>query len=904
MKQLIADCSPDFYQVIKGMTYEDLLIAGDKIIFTVQKYFNRACYRGTPFGAFAAVGLTVLRNGQSTALINEEPLIHTYPDWSESEKTDTTNVHLRDNVYLFSNSSYYIVQDEIRFLQRQLSDLQLAAIDYHRDIELILQACATPITPGHLQDHLNCSINSDDLDELVSSLIDAQLLITSQHSNIIGTDYFQRIGHIPAYHENDYLIAERKMTSGGFDKEIFGNLPDLAGILARLMPVNEPQELSNFKNAFLRRFEQAEIPIMLALDPEVGVGYGNQEQSIDADQLETLVGLASERLADANAQLREQLLKTILKHTGSYVIKLEELKELEANTGGIQMLPNSIAATCTVTDDLLWLDMMGGASAVSMSGRFALGIPYIEHYCREIAADEQAANPDVLFFDVGYTKEGKVDNVNRRPAIYDLQLNILNYDTSPHPLSLTDIYLSVQMDRVVLRSRSLNKRILPRMASAYNYRRSDLSVFRLLMDIQTQDVQTNLTFKLPHFLSGLLFYPRIQYKNIVVSPASWSLPVAELRATATAAERILFLKSWLSLRLQTTHIKTGKGDQTLCMDINVDDDLALLAGICLKEAAVLVEEAQLPKKGIVQDPTGAVYLPQVVIALQHQQRVVAPLTTAQEQFPAIAKSRLILLGSNWLYFQIFCPVYRSDQILDKIAGYVEDIRHQLRKWFFIRYDDAGPHIRLRLMLKNRSVTYTLINELSQLLKAELESGIVSDIKLCTYRPEVHRYYSEQMEAVESHFFVDSEFVISMIGELLSDNDRYRLCMDLYQSVESSGAIRYSALEHLTIKMTESYNNEHYIKQEQFKAINSRFRTFRQYLSPSLSLTSTALHERLKQSFIATILLYPALIRPKIFADLLHMHVNRLFSSHQRIHEMIFYNFLMAMQKNKRYQSTA
>ncbi|ULT38780.1 lantibiotic dehydratase [Niabella defluvii] len=794
----------------------------------------------------------------------------------------------------FTNSSYYVVQDEIRFLQRRESDLQLAAIDYQRDIEIILQNCATPITPDQLQIRLSETVDSNLLDELIPALLDIQLLLTSQHSNIIGTDYFQRICHLAKPWENSYLIAERKIIEGGFNKKIFCNLPDLAGILSRIMPVHEPPELSNFKNAFLRRFEQAEIPIMLALDPEIGVGYGDQEQAIDASHLETLVGLTPEKVVDINAPLNEQLFRKLLEHAGSYVIDIEALK---ADIGGIQDLPNSIAATCTVTDDLLWLDMIGGASATSMSGRFALAVPEIENYCHKIAADEQAANPNVLFFDVGYSKEGKVDNVNRRPVIYDLQLNILNYDTSPQPLSLTDIYVSVQMDKVVLRSRSLNKRLLPRMASAYNYRRSDLSVFRLFMDIQNQGIQTNLTFKLPNFLNGLQFYPRIQYKNIIVSPATWRLPVKELRAL-DKGERTYFLQSWLSLRVQTTHIKTGKGDQTLCLEINAMDDLGILVNTCLKETDVLVEETTLPKKGIVQDTNGAVYLPQVVVTLQHQERIVAPLTIVQEQFPAIAKSHVLSLGNEWLYFQIFCPVYRSDQILNKIADYIDRTRQYLHKWFFIRYDEGGPHIRLRLNLKNTSVSSDLINVLSHVLQAELESGIVADIKLCIYRPEVHRYYPEQMENVESHFHVDSEFAISAIGEMLSSNARYRLCMDLYQSVESSDAIESVALDHMVSKMAENYNKEHYVKGEQFKAINNDFRSFRQEPSPSLSLISTSSYKQLKQSLIDTLFSYPGLIRPKILAELLHMHINRLFISQQRTHEMVFYNFLVLEQKVK------
>ena len=40
------------------------------------------------------------------------------------------------------------------------------------------------------------------------------------------------------------------------------------------------------------------------------------------------------------------------------------------------------------------------------------------------------------------------------------------------------------------------------------------------------------------------------------------------------------------------------------------------------------------------------------------------------------------------------------------------------------------------------------------------------------------------------------------------------------------------------------------------------------------------------------------IKPRLLTDLFHMHVNRLFSSDQRMHELVIYHFLARMMKIK------
>ncbi len=116
------------------------------------------------------------------------------------------------------------------------------------------------------------------------------------------------------------------------------------------------------------------------------------------------------------------------------------------------------------------------------------------------------------FFDIAYQAEKKVDNVNRRKQLYPYELPILTWSESDNPLDLNDLLVTIEQQEVVLKSKKLDKRLLPRIASAYNYTRSDLAVYRFLCDIQSQGILTNLSFKLRDFgynVEPLSFLPPI-----------------------------------------------------------------------------------------------------------------------------------------------------------------------------------------------------------------------------------------------------------------------------------------------------------------------------------------------------------------------------------------------------------
>ncbi|XHR98362.1 lantibiotic dehydratase [Mucilaginibacter sp. UC70_90] len=121
LKAAIALSSSDFFQLIEPLQAEDLDALSPEIKQTIRKYFNRACFRATPYGNFAAIGVATFSAEVGPALvIADTPVLHTLPDWTCSKEVvvNPEEVMARSGL-LFTNHSYYLLGGKIRFLSLQ-----------------------------------------------------------------------------------------------------------------------------------------------------------------------------------------------------------------------------------------------------------------------------------------------------------------------------------------------------------------------------------------------------------------------------------------------------------------------------------------------------------------------------------------------------------------------------------------------------------------------------------------------------------------------------------------------------------------------------------------------------------------------------------------------------------------
>ncbi|MDN3585120.1 thiopeptide-type bacteriocin biosynthesis protein [Pedobacter aquatilis] len=893
LKTAISISSSSFYETIKDVKSEEIHTLPPKIFFTIWKYFNRSKFRSTPYGTFA--GFSIFKDGfnnatQNQIIVEEEQIVHEFLDWPEKNKIQFSISRLiESNSLLFANSSYYFTSNSIRYIACSDGLFELAEIDKDDFVYKILQECKKPIHFSQLLIKLEVDQeNREDVISLLEDMLSLQLLFCEADANIIGQDYFQRIGYGINSESPKYLIAERNVKGGGLNADLFNAVPGLVNLMQRILPIDSKDALVNFINKFRIKFEQKEIPLSLALDPEMGVGYDELEQAgHDDDFVTQFRGKRLIKNDDWRKKIKGELQDFISaeKFQSGKVIQLEKLGiPLDEKPAPI---PNSFSMLLTLVDDLICVDQTGGSTANALSGRFTLASDKVLEHCKAIGKIEESANPDIIFFDVAYMVETNVDNINRRKLVYNKQLSILNFDTSADPLTLDDIMLSVQGSEIFLRSKSLNKRLVPRMASAYNYSRSDLSVFRLLCDLQHQNVQTNLTLFLENLFPELSYYPRIQYQNIVLAQQKWQVSKADFKSLNINESRDFLKKIGVN-----RYFRCGLSDQTLCFDLHSDADLFAFESYMQKQDKVYLEEVLLPEFSAIIDESSKPYLAQFILNLYHDDNVYRGFSNDKVILETDVK-QFFPPGKEWLYFEIYCHQQRSDALLlGPIAHFVEQYQAYIKKWFFIRYNENGYHIRFRILLNDEKESYLLASAFSEYLDADISSGLISDLQIKTYKRETQRYGNDIIEAVETHFNTDSNFVLSLLESQPDALSKYKYCADLVEVIQKSAVFEDNNFVEIIKLMSDSFNEEHNLDPTDFKKLNNQYQTYRKTEFQSLSDEQLASFNYFAASFVAILNSVNLSRRGQLFSDLLHMHVNRLFNKEQRTQEMIIYYFLL------------
>jgi len=888
LKTAISISSDAFYQTVKDVKADELDQLPPKVFFTIWKYFNRAKFRSTPYGTFA--GFSFLKSAEMELtdgiVVQKRQDVHEFVDWPEKNKLHLNYAEiLKSNVLLFSNSSYYLFGPSIRYIACADGTFELAEIDRNELVLEILNACLKPVSTNDLIALMKSKVqDEEELMSLLEDMLSLQLLFSEQDPNIIGQDYFERIGIKPQQLPK-YLIAERKVISGKPDDQILYALPSFIQLLQKLIPADERSALKQFIQKFKKKFDQAEVPLMIALDPEMGVGYDELEQGGHQDEF---INQFSNTIKDKEENSKELLKKAL---TGDFFQKAFAQKTVQLDKLNLDLkepihkLPNSFSLVCTIADDQLVLDQIGGSTANALSGRFTMASQAVLDHCIEISSLEAKANPDVLFFDVAYLVETNVDNVNRRKLLYEKQLSILNFDSSSDPLSLEDLMISINGNEVILRSKKLNQRLVPRMASAYNYTRSDLSVFRLLCDLQHQNIQSSLNFSLEQFFPDLSYYPRLQYKNIIIKSAKWIFNAADLKSLSSAACRNKLKAAGIS-----PYFKTGLSDQTLCFDLESDIDLNALLQYAVKQEKLVLEEVILPAQSLVKDQFDQPYLAQFIYNLFHEETIYLPVS--RHSGGSVVK-RSFAPGSEWLYFEIFCHQQRSDYLLaGPIAYFLDEFASEIKSWFFIRYPENGYHIRFRVLLHDPSSVQKLTTGLNEILTMELESGMVSDVTLKTYRRELERYGEDLMEEVETHFEQDSSYTLSVLEAQAETFTKYAFCIQLLEQIKQDQIFDSDAFDNSIKKLSDSFNREHHLGGAEFKKLNSEYQLFRRSGPHEFDPTQQARFSVFTSSLKNVLKKSEPKRQVQLLADLFHMHVNRLFNNNQRTHEMVIYYFML------------
>jgi thiopeptide-type bacteriocin biosynthesis protein len=979
--------SPEFWQEFQkaGISSNN-----EKISRSFSKYWLRSCTRCTPYATFAGSLLVATTDNETNIIISDssQHIRKIRIDMNYMAELIHAITKIPDILYqirFYANNSIYSHADSFRYVEYTIHNntrnYHLTSIRKTNYVAAVLEHAKCGATIKELvaiiigmeeveEEEANAFIISmwqsqlliseldpdvtgkepldkfieqllslNEVGELVKQLNKIQYLI--QHPQE-GIDYYQAIEkelkaldlplEIPknTLQTDLFLSARIKNINKPLVQEIVTQASDLMALARQ----NKNPELESFKTKFYAKYEDAEIPVNIALDVDLGIGYAG----LDADSVgkgELIDGLAisipgKPGSGDFDYILQYTLYKyyDFLKNQKPFIeITEEELAGYKNQIEGFKF-PNSMYLMGELLkkneklDDRNFtfdLSAFGGPSAGNLLGRFTGGDSQIYEATKEVLRQEELEHPDAIYAEIAHLPQVRTGNILLRPILRDYEIPYVGKSGIPEEkqIVIDDLMVSVKNNEVVLRSKNLDKRIIPRLTTSHNFRVRSLPIYKFLCDLQRQGLAYPNVWDWGH-LDILKHLPRVVYKNVIVKKARWKIEEKDIKDLPSSISEIIayleaFRKKW-DIPLRVVY---KEYDNELLIDFNEEMGINLFLHYLKKYKNILIEEFLFSGENcFVSDVNAAPYTNEIIIPVHQAQVGIKQqrLSSFNSQNNSSSIKRRFSIYSEWLYFKVYCGPKTAETLLkNTILPFIEfGMREQMfEQFFFIRYKDESSHIRIRFYNSQIRNQLLLQKEFMQALQPFIDNESVEKVVTDTYSREVERYGEGLVERAEKLFHNDSLAVLRFIS-LLEDeaeSEKYRLLFALrgIDMLLSDFNLDIREKAELSKEIQTSFFKEFGGQLILQRQLNGKYRKYQQAIFSHMNGTQDAKNEieeavaifKTRSEMNAPIIAdinsklspYTKQALFKLLPNYIHMFMNRLFIAQQRKYELVVYHFL-------------
>jgi thiopeptide-type bacteriocin biosynthesis protein len=750
-----------------------------------------------------------------------------------------------------------------------------------------------------IDDQQNCVIEDyKEIEKIIKSLN-----IPYDVSKLFQVDSFSTFGKSALSKDLQNTIVEGLNVLNQFNKVITGS------------------NLEAFINKFLERYGERELPILEVMDNETGISYGETTNSSFTPLLEG-ISLTKKNPTELNMRwkstdsiLLDKVVDSIRKGTNN--IELEFVDGLKNPNGWTKLPPSFIISFKLLNEGGIQIDNVGGSSAINVIGRFAHGNSDIGDIAAEISKIEEDINNEVILAEIVFLPESRTGNVLLHPSFRTYEIPFLtqsgvSYDKQ---IPLSDILVSVQNKQVILRSKIHNKQLIPRISTAHNWHESStLPVYRFLGDLQVNGLQQGIHLQWGNLERQFQCLPRISYKNIVFKPAQWQFGTRDLQKlsdkTKPIVERVSeFREKWRLPR----YVVLADGDNDLFIDLESESSFDHWIPIFEKRPNILIKEFLLPDRKGVCDANGETYNHQIAALVYKKTVTYTSQIRPQALSDSLLKQHRFSIGSEWLYFKVYCGTKSAELILTN--GIYKAVEEMLSKgiifnFFFIRYNDPEFHLRLRFELKATSYIGDALKIFRKYIMTFEEGGYISRIISDTYERELIRYGIHTVNLSERIFHIDSIYILKFLS-LTEGDDRESVrwlwgIQSLDFLLNDFGLLtveKMNLFEKLKTDFHKEFETDKIVKDQ----LNNKYREHRKTIENILSAGETTAEISkeqknlliLRSSEMSDVVIklrekssdnYDQLLL-HLLPSYIHMHINRLVTAKSRFHELVIYDLL-------------
>lgn len=1001
VREALFVASADLDHALKAWANDPGNEKGRRAEHTLVRYFARMASRCTPFGLFA--GLSVGRVGPATRLQTAGSTsyrrhvrldVNYLAGLAEAVVADPG---LQSALRFRPNSSLYRTAGQLRYAEGYTRGAQrsyhLVAVEETPYLARVLER-ATRGAP--LEELTACLVNDEvtgeDASAFVQELVASQVLVPDFTPAVTGPepvhDLLGQLDQLPpgsaasalrcgleqVQSELDQLAAQPLGVAPGryraaaaplaeqpaavavgklFQVDLVKPAPaatlgadvvaEIKRVVEVLHSVQRPRDrFRDFRDAFQRRYERAEVSLCEVLDEEHGIGF-EASQAAGTEPSPLLEGVpfpaAPAEATSSTTPLDGFLLRRLLDagRRGVNVVALEcdelkpfALRERPPLPGSFAVMATLAAASSEALMRGEFQLVFGGASGPSganLLGRFCHGDARLLREVRAFLREEEAARPDAVYAEIVHLPAGRTGNVILRPVLRDYEIPFLGRSgvAEERQIPLHDLTVAVEGERIVLRSRRLGREVIPRLTTAHNYADRGLGAYRFLCSLQQQGV-SGIGWSWGS-LEGVAFLPRVTIGRAVVSRQRWRVERDELKEVLRAARdaRWRGLQGWRVRRRLPRWVLLADGDNKLLFDLdNVVCMDTLLDAVERRSQFVLEELYPGPDELCCTGPEGR-FVHELIVPFtspRADDRQPARIHRGREHGPAL---RVRVPGSDWLYAKLYTGTGGVDTLLrEVIAPLVREAPALgITRWFFVRYGDPDWHLRVRFQGAPDELLARALPGLHARCEPLLARGTLWRVQLDTYQREIERYGGpEGLLVAERFFHLDSQAALGVIEALLgaAGNDaRWRLALLGMDQILGSFGFELDARRRFATEARASLLREFQANAHLRHRLGERFRAERRALdllfdtgwtddssvgdavcglrqhSTGLRAAAADLHALSAQGALAVPL--ESLVR-----SYLHMHVNRMVRAANTSHELILYDFLVRLYESRKARS--
>lgn len=563
---------------------------------------------------------------------------------------------IKEKLLFFPSTSIYRMGNKLRYVEYEYvtgrREYTTSTALLSKELEGVLNFSNEGKTISEITSTLiNANITEEEAREFVDELITNQLLISELEPHVSGTDFLFTLisllkdkgittecntlntiqkkleeldynisNSAQLYYEIEDLIKTFKVKYDGkflFQTDLYyQNQTELPvrlkkelkigiNFLNKITSATKETYLERFKKSFLERFDQEEISLLYALDTEIGIGY---RQDVISQGLHPY-------LSDLSIPRRKINKELNLKLNPIQVLLSQKLQEIRfEDTAIIQLtdddcreyredwedIPDTFSIMAEIisenNEEKLLLQGCRGSSAANLLARFSSEKSDIQIVVKSIAKKESELNSTYILAEILHLPEARIGNIIRRPILRSYEIPYLAQSILPeeNQISVNDLYISVRENKIVLRSKKLNKEIKPYLTNSHKYSANSLPVYHFLCDLHSQNIRPKMQFDWGDLKLLYNFFPRIEYKNIIISKACWKINEKEMKPLKEiSSNKLVLLKQaneWRRKRKIPGWVQWIRNDNTLTLNLENFEMLKLFIQIVVKEKIILIEE--------------------------------------------------------------------------------------------------------------------------------------------------------------------------------------------------------------------------------------------------------------------------------------------------------------------------